>query len=89
MPEVTEREFQMLVDRVNSVDRKMEIMNSEGTRGVPLLTSKIQDLQADLSAHELIHEATKKQTRNILYLVIAETLAIAGQYINHFIQMRH
>jgi hypothetical protein len=53
---VSRGEFTMLAARVEENARRLEIIDTSGTRGVGVLQLQITDLAKDFAAHEKMHE---------------------------------
>jgi hypothetical protein len=76
MIEVTRGEFDMLARRVDENARRLDSIDSTGTRGVGVLQLQITDLAKDFAAHEKQHEI--QESRRAGARRWAWSMAVAG-----------
>lgn len=82
---VSRAEFNMLVQQVADYNRRLEAIDSGGTRGVAVLQLQITDLAKDFAAHEKQHEMMESRRlsgrRWAIALAVAAIAAIDGPMV--------
>ena len=71
MPEVSDREFQMLINHVNSIESRLESVDSGGTRGIGTLIMSVNEVNKDVTSlsvkldeHERKHVNAERERRS-------------------------
>lgn len=89
---VTRPEFEMLARRVNENARRIEAIDTGGTRGVAVLQLQITDLAKDFAKHEEQH--AQAETRRLsgrrwaIALAVAAVAAIDGPMVTILLSRR-
>lgn len=63
MIEVTSREFDMLREAYNTLNRRVDAMDVSGTRGIGPLANEIVNLRGAMQSHELDHAKSAASRR--------------------------